>query len=481
MGTRDLLDAVLDRGQHPEPEQVDLEEARIRARVLVPLAELPARHRRRLHGHELDQRPRRDDHPARVLGDMPREPCDLAGQPGERAPARGLELAVAVGEARDLLPHPARVPAVREPREPLELRERETEGLPHVANRAARAISGEARDERGVLAPVALGDGDDELLADVPREVEVDVRNGRQLAVQEATEREVVRDRVDVREPGEVADDRSDRASPSAAGREEPPRRARAAHLERALARELEHLVVEEEEPREPELLDQPQLVVEACSRIRAHARGDVGVAPVECCPADLRELADRRLLAVGEVGVAVAELLRQVEPESFRELAAALGRSSVEGEALEHLLRRAQEALAVPPPLGLAAVERGAAAHRDEHVLEQRPSRVVGVDVARRDRLRRRDVPRGRGAGRYAARRRARTGAAARRRSDRGRTTARAVRRRSGRVSPARAARSPRGRRGPRSAPRRARARPTAAGARGPPSPPGACRRARR
>ena len=38
----DLIDALLDRREHPEPEQVDLEEARVRARVLVPLAHLPA-------------------------------------------------------------------------------------------------------------------------------------------------------------------------------------------------------------------------------------------------------------------------------------------------------------------------------------------------------------------------------------------------------------------------------------------------------
>jgi len=55
---RDLDDAVLDRREHAEAEQVDLEEARIRARVLVPLAELTALHRRRLHRDELDERPR---------------------------------------------------------------------------------------------------------------------------------------------------------------------------------------------------------------------------------------------------------------------------------------------------------------------------------------------------------------------------------------------------------------------------------------
>ena len=115
-----------------------------------------------------------------------------------------------------------------------------------------------------MLPPVALGDRDDQLLADVAREVEVDVRHRRELAVQEAPEREVVLDRIDVGEAREVADDRADRAATSSSRREKVPRRVPAAHLERGLAGELEHLVVEEEEPREPELLDQLQLVVQA-------------------------------------------------------------------------------------------------------------------------------------------------------------------------------------------------------------------------
>ena len=119
-----------------------------------------------------------------------------------------------------------------------------------------------------MLAPVALGDADDELLADVAREVEVDVRYRCELPVQEATEREVVRDRIDVREAGEVADDGADRAPSSTARRQEAPRRVRAPHLARAFARDLEHLVVEEEEAREPELVDQCELALQTSARL---------------------------------------------------------------------------------------------------------------------------------------------------------------------------------------------------------------------
>ena len=74
---------------------------------------------------------------------------------------------------------------------------------------------------------------DDQLLADVAREVEVDVGHRHELAVEEAPEREVVRDRVDVREAGQVADERADGRAAAAAGRQHVPHRAGPAHLVR--------------------------------------------------------------------------------------------------------------------------------------------------------------------------------------------------------------------------------------------------------
>ena len=86
---RDLLDAALDAGQHPQPEQVDLQEARVRAGVLVPLAQLAALHRGRQHRAAVDQRAGRDDHPARVLGEVARQPVGLVAQPRQPRPAAG--------------------------------------------------------------------------------------------------------------------------------------------------------------------------------------------------------------------------------------------------------------------------------------------------------------------------------------------------------------------------------------------------------
>ncbi len=122
--------------------------------------------------------------------------------------------------------------------------------------------------------PVALVDARDQLLADVAREVEVDVRQRGQLLVQEAPDQQLVGDRVDVREAGQVADDRGDARAAAAPGRQQRPRGVGPADLDRDLAGELEHVVVQQEEAGQPERLDDPQLLLQARrARCRAGAR----------------------------------------------------------------------------------------------------------------------------------------------------------------------------------------------------------------
>jgi hypothetical protein len=69
--------------------------------------------------------------------------------------------------------------------------------------------------------------------------------------------------RVHVRQPGQVADDRADGRAPPPPRRQRAARRLPPAHLDGDVARELEHLVVQEEEPGEADLVDQLQLLVE--------------------------------------------------------------------------------------------------------------------------------------------------------------------------------------------------------------------------
>ena len=82
----------------------------------------------------------------------------------------------------------------------------------------------------------ALVDAGDEPLADVAREVEVDVGQRGELLVQEAPDEQLVGDRVDVRETRQVADDRGDARPPPATGREECAGGFRPPDLDRDLA-----------------------------------------------------------------------------------------------------------------------------------------------------------------------------------------------------------------------------------------------------
>ena len=112
----DLLHALLDGREHAETEQVDLEKAGIGTqRVLVPLAHLAPGHRGGLHGHEVDQRSRRDHHAARMLRDMTRQAGDLCRKELECTPASGHELPVGVGKRGNLSCDAGGIPAVGHP------------------------------------------------------------------------------------------------------------------------------------------------------------------------------------------------------------------------------------------------------------------------------------------------------------------------------------------------------------------------------
>ena len=268
----------------------------------------------------------------------------ISPQSSAKARQRGdAALGVGVRQLRQLLADAVRV-AVGEAREPLELAERQAERLADVADRAARAVGREARDERRVLAAVALADRDDQLLADVAREVEVDVRHRGELAVEEAAEREPGPHRVDVREAGQVADDRADRAAAPAAraagrcARREPPRTS-SAHSRASSS-------TSQWSRKNPARPSSSISFSSSSSRLprAALVAVRVAVALLEGAVADAGELPDRRLAGVGEVGVAVAEVLGQVELEPLGELGRARDRVAVVREALLPL-RRARAA----------------------------------------------------------------------------------------------------------------------------------------
>ena len=108
---------------------------------------------------------------------------------------------------------------LRASRQALDLAGGQAEHLAQLADRAAGAVGGKRRHQCRVVTPVALVHARYQHLAQLAREVEVDVRQPAQVLVQEAPQRQPARDRVDVRQPDQVADQRGDRRSPPAPGR----------------------------------------------------------------------------------------------------------------------------------------------------------------------------------------------------------------------------------------------------------------------
>ncbi len=158
---------------------------------------------------------------------------------------------------------------------------------------------------------------------------------------------------------------------------------SRPAHLGRHLAGELQQVVVQEEEPRQAELADEPELLLQARRRVAPQAVPG-RVAHVEPRRADLRER------AVGgpvlRAGVAVAEVLREVEGQRRGQPRGLGHRVGVVLEARGHRLRRRQDVAVVAAAQRLGRVERRVLAQRDERVLQRRARVRVGVHIAGRD-----------------------------------------------------------------------------------------------
>jgi len=97
---RDQLDALLHERQHAQRQEVDLDEPRVVAGILVPLAHHAILHGGALERHDLDERATRDHHAADVLRDVPRQPGNLLRQLAQLLPERGRGPAL---EPRELL------------------------------------------------------------------------------------------------------------------------------------------------------------------------------------------------------------------------------------------------------------------------------------------------------------------------------------------------------------------------------------------
>src|SRR3989441_5082090 len=100
---RDELDAFLHERQHAEREEVDLDEARVVAGILVPLADDAVFHRGALERDQLDERARGDNHAAGMLRDMAWQTADLMSELAQLLPERRIFAAGKTGKVLQLV------------------------------------------------------------------------------------------------------------------------------------------------------------------------------------------------------------------------------------------------------------------------------------------------------------------------------------------------------------------------------------------
>ena len=191
----DQIERLGNDREHAQPEHVHLDQAQFLDVVLVELHHHPAGHGGALDGHDVDQRLARDQHAADVDREVTREFEDLGGEVEQLLPGLrdvGRRVAGRLGDRLGTL----RVPGRGRFRQVIDRLLLEAQRLAHLANRRSLAVGDDVADHPGALRPVFFVDVLDDLLAMRRREVDVDVRRGRHLLVQEPLEQQVVLDRV---------------------------------------------------------------------------------------------------------------------------------------------------------------------------------------------------------------------------------------------------------------------------------------------
>ena len=295
----------------------------------------------------VDQRAGRAHHPARVLGEVAWRPhacgASRAGRRHRGEAARPAPIASAMSrstssprEYTSATPRPARSPR------------RQPQRLAEIPHRAPRAVAGEGRDQRRPLAAVALVD---------PGINRSRMSRGKSRSMSGISEISSLRKRPKKRpartgstceSPVRMADDRGNARAAPAAGQERAAGGVRAPDLRRHIPRQLEQVEVEEEEPREPQPADHPQLLLEPALGLRT-LQGAL-VAELEAAAADLGQGAVG--LRVLSSRVAVAELAGRGRSATAPD---ALSRRPPPGglRAGRHLLRRREHRAGVAAPGG--------------------------------------------------------------------------------------------------------------------------------
>src|SRR5215217_655145 len=82
---------LFDEREHPQREEIDLDEPCIITGIFIPLTQVASLHGGGLHRYQVDEGSGGDDHPAGMLADVSWKPGELPGQLYQIAPGRRLQ------------------------------------------------------------------------------------------------------------------------------------------------------------------------------------------------------------------------------------------------------------------------------------------------------------------------------------------------------------------------------------------------------
>ena len=281
-GLLDEFEALRDRRERAQPEQVHLDEPEVLDIVLVELHDDAARHGRALHRHDVDERLAGDEHAAHMDTQMPGGSLDptedvdvlqprLVGHAdgrvlSSREPLRpGFREPAGPAPPRDATRprgactsrcqhglHVGHVPTLRMCAELVDERLRKAHRQPHLTDRHAWPEGDDVGDHPGAVRAVFLVHVLQHLLAMVGGEIDVDVGRSLVVLMQESLEEQVVRDGIDTRDAEQVRDDGVGRTAASLSGNA-------------ALAGEPHDVPRDQEELRKVRLLDDVELALQTC------------------------------------------------------------------------------------------------------------------------------------------------------------------------------------------------------------------------
>ena len=180
-------------------EQVDFHQTGILNRVFVPLRDHDARLGGVLQRYDLHQWLRRDQHPAHVDREVPRDADHLDCQVGEQRQVIGGWVGrrrVGCYTFQDRLTHA------------VQFFSRETERPRGVSHGQPRLIGNDVADQRGVLTAVAFIDVGDHLVTAIAVKIQIDVRHAVRPLAEESLKEQVMSQWIHRRDAQQISHER---------------------------------------------------------------------------------------------------------------------------------------------------------------------------------------------------------------------------------------------------------------------------------